>query len=171
MNGLSCYSQLSDYDMLAPEAVVSENLTVSLTKKDTGFFEILEYEFRRAARYKNSVTLVFIKLCNFEKIVREYGQITANTIMSEIENVIKANMRNTDRGFIYGKDEYMIILPNTSKTNASSLILKLQKLISTYRFSAAKGNILNLMPKFGVASYPNSEEQFTKSSIRQHATN
>lgn len=122
------------------------------------FFEILEYEFHRAVRYKNAVTLMFIKLCHLDEILGSYGQNTAECILSEIERIIRSNIRNTDRGFIYSKDEFMIILPNTPQKNASSMIPKLQRLIEEYRYANGHGAALKLTPRFGLASYPNFEE-------------
>lgn len=140
------------------ETAMSETCLYPALSASNYFFEILEYEFHRAVRYKNAVTLMFIKLCHLDEIVGSYGQNTAECILSEIERIISSNIRNTDREFIYSKDEFMIILPNTPRKNASSMIPKLQRLIEEYRYANGRGASLKLTPKFGLASYPNYEE-------------
>jgi diguanylate cyclase (GGDEF)-like protein len=140
------------------ETTMSENSLYPVSSVSNYFFEILEYEFHRAVRYKNAVTLMFIKLCHLDEIVGSYGQKTAECIISEIERVIRSNIRNTDRGFVYSKDEFMIILPNTPQKNASNMIPKLQRLIEEYHYTNGHGTSLKLTPRFGLASYPNFED-------------
>lgn len=118
------------------------------------FHEILDYEFHRAARYKNAVTLMFIKLGHLDEIGRNHGQLTAGRILREIERLILGNTRHADRGFIYGKDEYMLILPHTPKDGAHCMASKLTRVIESYHFMNEIGARLTLTPKFGIASYP-----------------
>jgi diguanylate cyclase (GGDEF)-like protein len=160
---ISCDPKYLEYplrpkDMESMETTMSETCLYPAPSASNYFFEILEYEFHRAVRYKNAVTLMFIKLCHLDEIVGSYGQKTAECIISEIERIIRSNIRNTDRGFIYSKDEFMIILPNTPQKNASNMIPKLQRLIEEYRYTNGHGASLKLTPRFGLASYPNFEE-------------
>jgi len=140
------------------ERNMAENCLLPLPSTPNSFFEMLDYEFRRAHRYKNAVTLMFIKLCHLEEIVGSYGQLTAERIISEIGRIIHSNIRDTDRGFMYGKDEFMIILPNTPKNGASRMIPKLKLLIEGYRYPNERVTNFNLSPKFGIASYPHQSE-------------
>jgi len=134
-----------------------------ISSKTSHFFEILDYEFHRAMRYQNAITLMFIKLCHLDEIVREYGQVTAESMISEVERLIRSNIRHTDRGFMYGKDEFMIILPNTPKDGAHCMIPKLQRLIESYHCNNPSGAFVQLTPKFGIASYMHNSE--SKSGI------
>lgn len=156
MTGLFCYSGVTDddTDIMPTGSIMAEKTITPLSHTMNYFFEVLEYEFRRAVRYRNEMTLIFIKLCRLDEIVKICGQLTADRILSEIESIIRTNIRFTDRGFIYGKDEYMIILPQTSRNNAGIMISKLQRLIENYHFPSEKGLSYNLSPKFGIASFP-----------------
>jgi diguanylate cyclase (GGDEF)-like protein len=160
MTQLACYSRTPGNVTVfeTSEKTMSENCVLTLPPTPNNFFEMLDYEFKRAIRYKNAVTLMFIKLCHLDEVLGNYGQSTAEHIMSEIERIISLNIRDTDRQFMYGKDEFMIILPNTPKKCASSIIPKLQRLIEDYRYSNGRGANLNLTPRFGLASYPNHED-------------
>ena len=130
----------------------------AVSSKTSHFFEILDYEFHRAMHYKNAITLMFIKICHLDEIVRAYGQVTAESMILEIESLIRSNIRHTDQGFMYGKDEFMIILPNTPKDGASCMIPKLQRLIESYRYNKQKEVSVQLTPKFGIASYMHNSE-------------
>jgi diguanylate cyclase (GGDEF)-like protein len=137
-----------------------ETASLAISSRTSTFYEILDYEFQRAVRCKNAITLMFIKLCHHDEIVRNCGQQAAEQTISEIERLIRSNIRNTDRGFIYGKDEFMIILPNTPKDGAHRMIPKLQRVIESYRVMNGKGAVVTLEPKFGIASYRHHPEAF-----------
>jgi len=137
-----------------------ETASLSISSRTSTFYEILDYEFQRAVRYKNAITLMFIKLCRLDEIDRHCSQQRAEQTISEIERLIRSNIRNTDRGFIYGKDELMIILPNTPKDGAYSMIPKLQRVIEGYCLTNEKGASVTLKPKFGIASYRHHPEDF-----------
>ena len=122
------------------------------------FYEILDYEFKRAERYKNAVTLMFIKLGQLEEIERDHGQPTAARVLKEIECLICGNIRRVDRGFIYGNDEFMIILPNTPMHGANCMVPKLQRLIEGHPITNESGAPVTLSPKFGIASFPHDGE-------------
>jgi len=138
-----------------------ETASLSISSRTSTFYEILDYEFQRAVRYKKAITLMFIMLCHPDEIVMHYGQQRAAQTISEIERLIRSNIRNTDRGFIYGKDELMIILPNTPKDGAYSMIPKLQRVIESYCLTNEKGASVTLKPKFGIASYRHHPEDFS----------
>ena len=156
MTGFCCNSGLIENktdNMLVGINLWKKNI-IPLTTTMNNFFEVLEYEFRRAVRYKNEMTLIFIKLCRLEEIVRIHGKFAADNILSDIERIIRDNIRFTDKGFIYGDDEYMIILPQTSRNNAGIMISKLQRLIEDFHIPCTHGLSYTLEPKFGIASFP-----------------
>jgi len=127
------------------------------------FFEILDYEFHRAARYKNDLTLLFIKLSNLSEIAKNYGQLAATRVFSKIERLIRDNIRASDREFIYGNDELMIILPQTPKEGAHSMVPKLKHLIGRCFLTEGKESRVTITPKFGIASYPH--DALTKDGV------
>lgn len=117
------------------------------------FYEILDCEFARARRYGIDVTLFFIKLGQVEEIARKYGRLIATRILKDISQLICQNIRQADRGFVYGSGEFMLILPYTSKSNAHCLISKLKPLIENYSFTDSSGGHFTFTPRFGVSSY------------------
>jgi two-component system cell cycle response regulator len=135
-----------------------ENVALPVMFNTSQFYEILEYEFNRAERYNNAVTLMFIKLGQLEEIERDHGQPTAARVLKEIECLICGNIRRADRWFIYGNDEFMIILPNTPKHAANCMVPKLQRLIESHPITNESGIPVTLSPKFGIASFPHDEE-------------
>jgi diguanylate cyclase (GGDEF)-like protein len=117
------------------------------------FYEVLDYEFNRAARYKNDVALIFIKIGQLDKIGELFGHLAAKRLLRKIERLIGANIRRIDWHFHYETDELMIILPNTTINGAKSVVPKLARLIESCRFSDKEGTQIDLLPQFSIASY------------------
>lgn len=122
------------------------------------FYEILDHEFNRAARYKNDVALIFIKIGHLDEIARLYGRLTARRKLSTIERLIKSNIRSCDWQFTYENDELMLILPNTPISGANCMIPKLTRLIENSPFVRRKDAPIELRPEFSIASYSHDIE-------------
>ena len=131
-------------------ATKGKPLTTSNTSR---FYEILEYEFNRAARCNSDVTLMFIKIDCLDEIARRHGHLTATRLLRKIERLICDNIRATDREFIHEIDELMLILPNTPLVGANHMVPKLKHLIESCPFANKEGLRINLTPRFSLASY------------------
>ena len=124
---------------------------VSATKNR--FFEVLDHEFNRAARYKNDVALIFIKISRLDEIGKLYGRLTARRQLRKIERLIRSNIRSSDWQFNYETDELMLILPNTPISGANCMIPKLTQLIESRPFIRREGDPIELSAEFSIASY------------------
>jgi diguanylate cyclase (GGDEF)-like protein len=59
-----------------------------------------------------------------------------------------------DFAFRYGGDEFVILLPQTSKDNALNVARRLHKLIRESKWLDQSGMSVRVTPSVGVASYP-----------------
>jgi diguanylate cyclase (GGDEF)-like protein len=150
MKRCSATAVVKSVEMRSSMATKVKPLTTSDTRH---FYEILEYEFNRAARYSSDITLMFIKIDQLDEIARLHGQMLATRLLRKIERLICHNIRSTDREFIHEIDEFMLILPNTPLLGANHMVPKLKRLIESCPFANKEGALINLVPKFSLASY------------------
>lgn len=120
-------------------------------------YNILDLELKKASYYKNVVTLIFIKINDFDQIGRSYGSFTASHLFKDIKRLVCQSIRSDDQGLTCGSDELIIILPNTPKEGAARIASKLQRLVESFTFNNGKGTHIRLTPKVGIASYCYSE--------------
>jgi diguanylate cyclase (GGDEF)-like protein len=74
--------------------------------------------------------------------------------LAEIGNALKGHCRLIDFAFRYGGDEFVILLPQTSKDNALNVARRLHKLVRETVWLNDAGLQVKLTPSVGVASYP-----------------
>jgi diguanylate cyclase (GGDEF)-like protein len=134
------------------ELTITDDCTSLYNARHMGF--ILETEIYRSQRYNYQFSLVFIDLDHFKQVNDTHGHLVGSRLLAEIGNALKAHCRLIDFAFRYGGDEFVILLPQTSKDNALNVARRLHKLIRSTRWLDEDGLGIRLTPSLGVASYP-----------------
>lgn len=78
-----------------------------------------EIEFHRENIQKSS--LLILDLDNFKKINDVHGHIVGDKILVQFSNMLKNTVRETDKVYRYGGEEFIIIANNTRLDNAGKL--------------------------------------------------
>ncbi len=94
------------------------------------FYEILEKELWRSRRYGGHISLIMIDIDNLKKINDAYGHRTGDRVIREIGKRIKECIRQIDTAARYGGDEFAVILPNTSLSDATVVAERMVEVVS-----------------------------------------
>src|SRR6266850_3648912 len=134
------------------ELTIKDDCTSLYNARHMGF--ILETEIYRSQRYDYEFSIVFIDLDHFKQVNDTHGHLVGSRLLAEIGNALKQHCRLIDFAFRYGGDEFVILLPQTSKENALNVARRLHKLIRENTWLVPEGLNIKLTPSVGVASYP-----------------
>jgi diguanylate cyclase (GGDEF)-like protein len=98
--------------------------------------------------------VVFFDLDHFKQVNDLYGHLVGSKLLWMIGDLLKTNLRLIDYAFRYGGDEFVVILPQTSKENALSILRRLKDLLTSKVFFRAENLNINVTASFGIATFP-----------------
>lgn len=116
----------------------------------------IESEIARSERYGLSVSLIFMDIDHFKDINDNFGHLVGSKLLVEVGQILIRELRNIDIVARYGGDEFVLVLPQTSLSNAINIAERLRKAIAKAPFLSSEGLSLKLTASFGVAAYPDS---------------
>jgi diguanylate cyclase (GGDEF)-like protein len=134
------------------ELTITDDCTTLYNARHLNF--ILETEVYRSQRYGYEFSLVFIDLDHFKKVNDSFGHLMGSKLLAEIGQVIKGHCRLIDFAFRYGGDEFVVLLPQTSKESACVVARRLHRLIGATIWLQAEEINARITASVGVASYP-----------------
>jgi diguanylate cyclase (GGDEF)-like protein len=134
------------------ELTITDDCTSLYNARHLNF--MLDTEIYRSHRYAFEFSLIFIDLDHFKHINDTYGHLMGSKLLSEIGEAVKEKCRMIDLAFRYGGDEFVVLLPQTSKENAMGVARRLHKLIRETVWLKEPGLNVNITASVGVAAYP-----------------
>jgi diguanylate cyclase (GGDEF)-like protein len=115
----------------------------------------LEKEFQRASRGGESFSIVMFDVDNLKALNDSDGHATGSQVLRTIGRITHANCRLYDVPARYGGDEFIALLPNTTKERATAFARRLFEAVKTHDFSAdgVSGKV-PVSVSIGAATYP-----------------
>lgn len=77
---------------------------------------------------KKAFSMMFIDLDNFKQVNDNMGHDKGDEALKEVANFLRDNLRKSDEIFRFGGDEFIILLYEPNKNNASKISSKLEEL-------------------------------------------
>src|SRR5579863_4998219 len=159
---LALLEALSDFAAIAIENArhVKRIHELTITDDCTNLYNarhmdfILETEIYRSQRYGYEFSVVFIDLDHFKNVNDTHGHLVGSKLLAEVGQMVKTACRRIDFAFRYGGDEFVIVLPQSSKENAFVVAKRLHRMIGETAWLQSEGLTIHFTASIGVASYP-----------------
>ncbi len=116
------------------------------------FDRIIEREKKRHKRLNQSFSLLILDIDHFKKINDNYGHDVGDFILKEMGKIIKESVREIDYPIRYGGEEFVILLPHTSRRDAFVLADRLRREIESYPFRI-RDNTLRVTVSIGISEF------------------
>ncbi len=145
------------------EQETTKHALVSLSIKDKltnignrKYYDDILYEhISLGQRYKHSFSLVLFDIDFFKKINDSLGHDVGDKVLREYTKFIGHHLREVDIFCRIGGEEFVLILPHTTKDKAYLLTQKLRMLIENHK------QIVPLTMSFGVVEYEKGDDEET----------
>jgi len=93
------------------------------------FYEALETELRRCRRYGGKVSIIMADIDGLKTINDQHGHRAGDMAIKQIARRLSACIRQIDMAARYGGDEFSIILPNTSLSDATVVAERMVQMV------------------------------------------
>ena len=113
------------------------------------FEEIFIKELHRVKRYSHDLSIILIDIDDFKLFNDTCGHKVGDKVLFDLSNLLKEHVRDIDTLARWGGEEFIIILPNTTKENAHVKAEQLRQNIET----KLTINKIQITCSFGVTSY------------------
>ncbi len=98
------------------------------------FLNELEREVERAKRYSESFCLAIVDIDNFKHYNDTHGHQMGDELLKEFAGFVRTVVRETDMVGRYGGDEFIILMPETTRAVAYHVAERLRSRVQEYPF-------------------------------------
>ena len=109
---------------------------------------------QRLIRGGKSVSLVFLDLDDFKKVVDRHGHQLGSRMLRELAGVLVGQIDPEDRLIHYGGDEFVIIFPQKDKEVAFTKVEQIRRAFEETAFLQSENLNVRISASFGIANCP-----------------
>jgi diguanylate cyclase (GGDEF)-like protein len=127
----------------------TDTLTGILNRRQ--FFVLGEQEVERSRRYSRELALLLYDIDHFKKVNDTFGHQAGDIVLRELAKLVHAQLRKNDLEGRVGGEEFAILLPETSISEAVVLAERIREIIESVAINIGETS-LHITASFGVAS-------------------
>ena len=115
----------------------------------------LSEEHERTSRHGVPTSVLYFDLDKFKPVNDRFGHQTGDRVLKGVAAVIESNMRACDVLGRVGGDEFLAVLPQTDRREATAVARRLRRAVQNYALDLGDlGAVEDVHTSVGVATYP-----------------
>jgi diguanylate cyclase (GGDEF)-like protein/PAS domain S-box-containing protein len=100
------------------------------------------------------LSLIFIDMDHFKRVVDTYGHLNGSLALREVARTFRSLLRKPCFGVAYGGDEFVLVLPGYDLRRATAKAESIRKKMKNTIYLTGSGLSVRLSASFGIATYP-----------------
>jgi two-component system, cell cycle response regulator len=168
-------SRLATVSSICLENVCHYEQTVisALTDALTGLYNRryllrrLDEEIKRAARYQQVLSCLFVDADHFKRINDQYGHHVGDLVLRELADRVREQMRASDVVTRYGGEEFAALLPQTTGSDARSLAERIRLAVASRPVVTDTGRAVPVTVSIGVGQIAPSRDLRSTADVQR----
>ena len=116
--------------------------------------QVLRDEMRRSTRYHRPLSVLMLDVDSFKSFNDSYGHPQGDQLLRSIGNILRDCVRTVDFVGRYGGEEFIVILPETSKDDACRMAERVREAVEEFAVIEIDGHDIRRTVSVGVAAFP-----------------
>jgi diguanylate cyclase (GGDEF)-like protein/putative nucleotidyltransferase with HDIG domain len=116
--------------------------------------EQLDIEIARARRYEGTFSILLADIDNFKNFNETWGHSAGDEVIKRVAAVLHQRNRTSDFVGRYGGDEFLMILPATTRNGAATVADHMRLALGSQPYVAPDGYAVPLRMSFGASAFP-----------------
>jgi diguanylate cyclase (GGDEF)-like protein len=126
----------------------------------------LQEEYGRAVRSGSPVGICLFDLDHFKLVNDTYGHPTGDKVLVHVSKIMRGALREGDVALRYGGEEFMVVLPGASITDAFDIADRIRRLVAETAFQHGS-NVLSITISGGAAAWPDFDAASADALVRR----
>ncbi len=114
----------------------------------------LEMLIASATSGNSPVSVIFMDIDHFKEVVDTYGHLNGSQVIRELAATIRGALETPAYAVAYAGDEFVVVLPGFTDTQAVQKALDIQHRIKQSTYLRDQGAEVRLQASFGIATFP-----------------
>jgi len=139
--------------------VIADTDVLTETANRRAVFKYAENKLKIASEHNAPLSIIVFDIDKFKNINDSFGHTTGDDILKYITNTAHDFVRENDMLGRIGGEEFLIVLPKTSKPQAGEIAERIRAAIASQKIELEEG-VLEVTASFGVASFSENHKSF-----------
>ncbi len=118
------------------------------------FQNVLDHEIRQSERYQREFALILFDIDHFKLVNDQHGHHAGDRVLCQLVELITQRIRSSDVLARWGGEEFIVLLPETSRDNARRIAEMLRCAVEQENFKIIRGLTISL----GIAYYETGDK-------------
>ena len=116
--------------------------------------EFFQFNFREARRTKSTFSILLLDIDYFKMVNDKFGHLVGDKLLQDIVQLLKHAVREKDKVFRFGGEEFLLLLPHTTQTQAYEIAERIRQFISK---NLKNPDNESITISIGIATYSNEK--------------
>lgn len=121
-------------------------------------YQSLSKWIERAETTGTPVSMIFMDLDHFKKVVDTYGHLNGSRAIQNVARTIDTCLQKPAFAVAYAGDEFVVVLPGQDKSRAVQKASEIRLRVKRSVYELDQGIAIRLQASFGVATFPQDAE-------------